>query len=51
MTVTEDARRHLPVLSLIALIDLSLEDLLMIDVVGHPHPFGAKVELNATAID
>ena len=51
VTVTEDARRHLPVLSLIALIDLSLEDLLMIDVVGHPHPFGAKVELNATAID
>ena len=51
VTVIEDARRHLPVLSLIALIDLSLEDLLMIDVVGHPHPFGAKVELNATAID
>jgi hypothetical protein len=51
VTVIEDARRHLGVLSLIALIDLPLEDLLMIDVAGHPHPFGAKVELNATAID
>jgi len=33
------------------MIELPLEGLLMIDVVGHPHPFGAKVEPNATAID
>ena len=51
VTVIEDARRHLPVLSMIALIELPLEELVMIDVVGHPHPVGAKVEPNATAID
>ena len=51
VTVIEDARRHLPVLSLIALIDLPLEELLVIDVAGHPHAVGAKVEPSATTID
>lgn len=51
VTVIEDVKRHLPVLSMVALIELPLEELLMIDVVGHPHPFGAKVEPNAAAID
>ena len=51
VTVIEDARRHLPVLSLIALIELPLEELLVIDVAGHPHAVGAKVEPNATTID
>ena len=48
VTVIENARRHLPLLSL---IDLPLEELLVIDVAGHPHAVGAKVEPNATTID
>ena len=48
VTVIEDARRHLPSLSL---IDLPLEELLVIDVAGHPHAVGAKVEPSATTID
>ena len=48
VTVIEDARRHLPLLSL---IDLPLEELLVIDVAGHPHAVGAKVEPSATTID
>lgn len=54
VTVIEDARRHMPVLSLIAMIELPLEELLMIDVVGHSNSVSvgdASASPRVTTID